>query len=798
MNALPGSNNNINPARGARRILSHGLTRQALVLLGFLGLTALMTWPWVTRMRDAVADEGDPYMIAWTLWWDYHQTFTDPLHLFQANIFYPCKYTLAFSEHDYGIALLFFPLFAAGLRPLTVHSFATFFGFAFSGYAQFRLTRTLTRSTGAAWVSGIFFAFVPYRFNLLSHLHYLFAGWIPLLLEALVLFVRRRSWPRAAWLGVAFVMNALTCISYFILTLMPLALSAVFLIFHYRVARDRNFWIRGGTALGIASLTLLPFMLPYYFVMKLYGFIRTADEVASNSPTPLTWLVADDRNKIWRGLGDAITGTRKEPLFPGLLALLLSLPALASPKPKTQRGDAVALGLIWIICGFLGSLGMNFFLNRVLYDFVPLFRAIRIPAHWAMITYVGLGLLAGLGSKRIAEKVLKENPNSRKATMVFVLIAIALLFELRAAPLSFVRGKVYPDGITLKLKQTSMKGGIVELPIVGEEMNLHRYMLRSADHQKPLVMGNSSFTSPQMQQIEAFVAENPINDRLLDLLEEIPASYLVIHSSLVPPEQRVDYESFLARASNSNRLRFVRSYGDRDDLYAVAKTEPAAKAEAPLPFAFEAWDWSTLIKEDPVNVLGQYRSWSQSVYRFYIASYGRMPRYSELLADVELLGRGVAVGSTDEKPKLAANLTELATAWMARPQFQSQYQHLGGEQYVDDLAVHSGITLDKTERGALVDKLNRGAITRADVLLELVGRPEFADKEEIRSLVLLYYFGYFLRNPDDPPDNNLEGFNYWVGQVETSGDKGRLSRGFLAAGEYKDRRRDERAGGTSR
>src|SRR2546423_14991282 len=133
---------------GAMATIGRRIFRDVLILLGFFALTTVMTWPWVTRMRDAVSDEGDPYMIAWTLWWDYHQTFTDPLHLFHANVFYPYKYTLAFSEHEYGIALLFFPLFAAGLRPLTVHSVANFCGFAFSGYGEFRLARHLTRPNG--------------------------------------------------------------------------------------------------------------------------------------------------------------------------------------------------------------------------------------------------------------------------------------------------------------------------------------------------------------------------------------------------------------------------------------------------------------------------------------------------------------------------------------------------------------------------------------------------------------------------------------------------------------------------
>src|SRR5829696_1453136 len=140
------------------------VARELAVVLAFCLLTAALTWPYVTRLRDAVVDPGDPYLITWIMWWDYHQTFRDPLHLFHANTFYPLKYTLAFSEHCYGLALLFFPLFALGFKPLTVHAVSLFFGFALSGYGAYRLARTLTGSGGAAWVAGVAFAFVPFRF----------------------------------------------------------------------------------------------------------------------------------------------------------------------------------------------------------------------------------------------------------------------------------------------------------------------------------------------------------------------------------------------------------------------------------------------------------------------------------------------------------------------------------------------------------------------------------------------------------------------------------------------------------
>src|SRR4030095_6982574 len=185
----------------------------------------------------------------WILWWDYHQTFADPLHLFNGNIFYPLKYTLAFSEHGYGISLLMFPFFAIGLTPLTVQTVTLFLGFVFSGYGCFRLGRTLTGSSAVGWIAGIVFAFIPYRFHLMSQVVYAFSPWMPLVFEALVLFVRKRTRARATWLGVAFFMLGLSTVSWFTFTLIPFCLYTAILLTRYRLWRERDFWVRGAVAL---------------------------------------------------------------------------------------------------------------------------------------------------------------------------------------------------------------------------------------------------------------------------------------------------------------------------------------------------------------------------------------------------------------------------------------------------------------------------------------------------------------------------------------------------------------------
>jgi hypothetical protein len=649
--------------------------REALVFLAFLGLTVAMTWPWVKHLRDHASDTGDPYLNSWILWWDWHQTFHDPLHLFDGNIFFPYKLSLAFSEHNYGLALPLFPLFALGLRPLTAQSLLTILGFVFSGYGAFRLGRTLTGSTGAAWVTGVAFAFVPYRFGELPHVNYLFAGWIPILFEALVLFVRARTPRRAAWLGAAFFLNAVSVIHWFVLTLIPLAAIALVLAFRTGVELDRKGWRRGALAVGIAGIALLPFLLPYQRAAKLYGFTRGIEETRGYSAEPHDWLNADPRNHLWRGFSEFPTPGERA-LFPGLLLLALPLAALLlssaargdalavggehPPNARTlrwldgisvvsgflalfaaspagihirlagkevlratepwralavftaalairwwlaypaaltfvraknlkeslraiRRTDAIVVGALLALFGFFGSLGVRFPFHRLLFETISLFRSIRVPARWATIAYLGLAVLAGAGVLALAEGWKRRRPGARPAAL-FALACLALLLEDRAAPLDLTRGEVDPDEVTRFLAKTPMKGGLVELPAGTEDRGNYRAVLRAADHGKPLVTAVSGFSSPIVRRIEEDERKTPIPDDLIDFLEGIPASYVLLHDSWLTPENRPHYRRWLLRGIAAGRLVFVKRFDRqaRNELFAVVKNEPGARALEPL------------------------------------------------------------------------------------------------------------------------------------------------------------------------------------------------------------------------
>ncbi|HEU4597593.1 MAG TPA: hypothetical protein VFS10_20870 [Pyrinomonadaceae bacterium] len=893
---------------------ARALLSELFIFAAFAALTCAMTWPWVLNLRDAAADNADSYMFAWILWWDYHATFNDPLNLFHANIFYPYRYTLAFCEHIYGVALPLFPLFALGLRPLTVAGIATLLGFTLCGYGAFRLTRTLTGSVGAAWVAGVAFAFVPLRFNLLAHLDYLNAGWIPLLLEALVLFARRTTWRRAAWLGAAFLMNALSCVTWFILTLLPLGLSLWVVAAREGSWRDRRLWLRGAVCVGVASLSLLPFLLPYYWASELYGFRRGAADVAAYSSNLTDWLVADERNKLWHGFGSQLKHAVL-PLFPGLLLPLLALAAfLLVPRrrdasrhadddretahedaPSTSnaitvegattnrdvlprddattserrptrkrrrvlflldafsvlclavavlatiydtfyfhifgvellrasdatdalflltlfviirfalayprvlrsvgvrggnlfetlrhgaRGEAFQLGVIWLVLGFAGSLGVNFFFHRFLFERVPLFQAVRSPARWAMLACLGLAVLGGLGAKRLAEVFARRSDGRTRAAAVlaYALVAAALLFEFRVAPLFLIRGAVDPDEVTLHLKRTEMRGGIVELP-AGEFVSNYQYLLRAADHGRPLVTAVSGFITPVEQEIEALSRARPVPERFLELLERIPASYVVVHNSTLNPESRLALEAFLARSRASNRLRFIRSFGDRDDLYAVTKTEPNARALAPAPPPTTARDLVPFYAKAEKCLPPEYSRDGFLIYRLHKSSFARLPRRAGFLAAVEAARRTAEASESDEQ----GGRGDFVRAWAESEEFKARYERMSDEEFVDSLFKNAGLSVEPRERESLADGLAGGTLTRVEVLRRVASDDTLYLREFSRAFILMHYFYYLRRNPDDPPDTGPGGLEYWAAYLDRTGDFCSMGGMFRASREF--------------
>ena len=161
-----------------------------------------------------------------------------------------------------------------------------------------------------------------------------------------------------------------------------------------------------------------------------------------------------------------------------------------------------------------------------------------------------------------------------------------------------------------------------------------------------------------------------------------------------------------------------------------------------------------------------------------------MPRYKEFMSDLETVGRGVIVGSDGQEQQFAANFQGFLEDWTRRDSFTKSFSQLDNTKYVSRLIENAGISVEPAGREAWVGGLASGQETRASVLLKLVDDPRFVEKEQYRSLLTLHYFGYLRRNPDDPPDNDLRGYNFWLQDLERHHDAAKLSAAFKLTGEY--------------
>jgi aldose sugar dehydrogenase len=178
------------------------------------------------------------------------------------------------------------------------------------------------------------------------------------------------------------------------------------------------------------------------------------------------------------------------------------------------------------------------------------------------------------------------------------------------------------------------------------------------------------------------------------------------------------------------------------------------------------------------------------VYRLYGESFARQPRYAEFISDTQEIGRGVVVGQGNWQQQLEANKQTLADEWAQRPAFRDAFDALPNLDYVNKLYANAGVTPSASERDALVAALDAAAKTRARVLLDVADNAAFKQQEFNRAFVLMEYFGYLRRNPDDPPDHDRSGYDFWLSKLNQFGGdfvQAEMVRAFISSAEYRGR-----------
>jgi sorbitol-specific phosphotransferase system component IIC len=625
----------------------------------YLVVTLAMTWPLATGLaRDIPWDLGDSLLNCWILGWNsehilraLHGDWAALAGFYDANIFYPQRLTLAYSELLLAQTVQGLPVYATTGNLILTYNVVFLATFVLSGLGAFLLVRQLTGDWRAGFAAGLVYAFLPWRFGQMPHMQVLSSQWMPFVLYGLSRYFDTGRGRALAGAGAALVANNLSN-GYFLLFFAPFVPAYAL----WEMARrgrltDVRPWVGlGATAAGVAACTV-PFLMPYVWLRQGTGEHRGIGEVAWFSADVYAYLTAEFNLTL---LGSCLrTFPRAEgDLFPGFTPLLLSSMAVAMglaramattrsaggvvPSAATATGAirrAAVLGgfvlaavygpvLLVVLAGYggkftIGSLDVRvnsvtnaarmlvvaavllcagsariramvargwrspiaFFvllvvvgwwlslgprpqswgrelnapgLYALLYQYVPGFDGLRVPARFAVLVMLGLSVLSGFAVR----DVLRRRPAAGPA-----MLALAALFLAESTPAPIPvnvtasdkylapPSRVFPPWQAppayQHLATLPASTVVLELPFGDPAWEL-RYVYYSTVHWRPLVNGYSGGFPDAYLRLRSYLDDprRAPNDGFAAMMAA-GATHLVLHTAAYRGDEALEIRAWL-------------------------------------------------------------------------------------------------------------------------------------------------------------------------------------------------------------------------------------------------------------
>ena len=173
------------------------------------------------------------------------------------------------------------------------------------------------------------------------------------------------------------------------------------------------------------------------------------------------------------------------------------------------------------------------------------------------------------------------------------------------------------------------------------------------------------------------------------------------------------------------------------------------------------------------------------------------PLYSEFIADMTEVNKGIVVNDALSPDVINANKRAFVDKFVTRSDFLAAYPaSMTATQFVDKLAQTTGVALSSADRASLITEAatNRSSVvfkivdgTRATaggtLIFETSYGQQFYDKTFNPVFVFTEYLAYLRRNPDQG------GFNHWLGKLNFFGNwvDAEMVRSFILSPEYRNR-----------
>ncbi len=462
---------------------SRALRRRVLLSLLFAGLLGLMLRMGPHTLTETFPNLGDSVFLAWSISWTGHALATNPLHLFDANIYWPHALSLAYAD-NLVVALPVFGLVRAlggswALALNVVLLSALFLSLA----ATYSLARWLTGRTDASILAAVAFTFGAFTLEHIGHTQLMLLGFFPLAFLLLFRYLEQRSTASALLFGAITVAMAMGALYYFAIYVVCIGVIIVGYICARRLRPGPGF-VSGLLIIGAVSLLAIPFLWGYYRL----GLTRPLDLASGLKPGDLVTPV--EGSILYRGLDSWASGKSwrgEHTLFPGAAAailaaigattLVLSVVRRRAPGGVSRAGSygtiesrRIFLWLLLLAGGIAGVVALGPEVHGItmpftyLHDSVPGFGGIRVPQRLAVPGLLAIAVLAAVGFGGATSRLRPPI----KTVLAFALGAFMLL-EF-AAP--FTHTNLPDNQATLAVYHALTRkpaGAVVELPVTDAE-----------------------------------------------------------------------------------------------------------------------------------------------------------------------------------------------------------------------------------------------------------------------------------------------------------------------------------------
>jgi hypothetical protein len=166
--------------------------------------------------------------------------------------------------------------------------------------------------------------------------------------------------------------------------------------------------------------------------------------------------------------------------------------------------------------------------------------------------------------------------------------------------------------------------------------------------------------------------------------------------------------------------------------------------------------------------------------------------FNQFLPDTQQISQGIQVGVGDWQNQLEANKQAFTLAFVQRPQFVTAYpESMNAPTIVSKMNTNAGSLLTVDEQANLINLLSvkpADFSRRAAVLRAVAENQNLQNAEFNKAFVLMQYFGYLRRSPNDFPDSDHTGYDFWLAKLNAfHGDfqQAEMVKAFLGSIEYR-------------